>query len=105
MFVRHLKFKLKPNAAPEVAKVTDNDIMPLLRKQKGFREALVCIAPDRHQAFGISFWDTKADAETYDRSEHKKQVDQFISKLSDGVPTLETFELATSTFQRLSAKA
>jgi len=60
--------KLKVNSAVELTRISNNEIMPLLRKQKGFRDETTFIAPERLEAITNSLWDTRADAEAYDRN-------------------------------------
>ena len=59
MFTRHVIMELKPNATTEFTNVVESKILPLLRKQKGFRDEITFVAPDRSEAIAISFWDTK----------------------------------------------
>src|ERR1044071_1709989 len=68
MFTRHVIMELKPNATPEFANVVESKILPLLRKQKGFRDMITFVARDRSEAIAISFWDTKQEAEAYNVS-------------------------------------
>ena len=65
MFGRQVTLKLKPNSATELTRITDNEIIPILRKQKGFRDETTFVAPERLEAIANSLWDTKADAEAY----------------------------------------
>jgi hypothetical protein len=53
--------ELKPNATTEFTNVVESKILPLLRKQKGFRDEMTFVAPDRSEAIAISFWDTKEE--------------------------------------------
>ena len=39
MFTRHVIMELKPNATTEFTNVVESKILPLLRKQKGFRDS------------------------------------------------------------------
>ncbi len=68
MFTRHVIMKLKPNTAAEFTDVVESKIIPLLRKQKGFRDEITFVALDRSEAIAISFWDTKEAAEAYNQS-------------------------------------
>ena len=63
MFGRQLTLKLKANSATELIRINAAEILPILRKQKGFRDEMTFIAPERSEAIASSFWDTKADAE------------------------------------------
>src|SRR4030095_8412220 len=63
MFGRQVTLKIKADSATELTRITENEIIAILRKQKGFRDETTFIAPDRLEAVANSFWDTKADAE------------------------------------------
>ena len=103
MFARHVSIKLKANSAPEFNRIIENEILPLLRKQKGFRDEITFVTPERSLALAISLWDTKADAEAYNRAGYK-EVLKGLSKVVEGTPKLETFEVANSTFYKGAAK-
>jgi len=104
MFTRHLTMRLKANVAPEFNRVIENEILPLLRKQPGFRDQITFVAPERPEALAISFWETKENCETYNRSGYP-EVLKIVSKYVEGTPKVETFELLTSTLHKLAAKA
>ena len=45
MFTRHVIMELKPNTTTEFTDVVESKILPLLRKQKGFRDEITFVAP------------------------------------------------------------
>ena len=102
MFGRQVTLKLKANSATELTRITAAEIMPILRKQKGFRDESTLIAPERSEAIASSFWDTKADAEAYDRTAYA-EVLKTLSNVIDGTPTVKTFEFANSSFHQVAA--
>ena len=104
MFTRHVTMKIKANSAAELARIIENQIIPLLRKQKGFRDEVTFIAPERSEAVGNSFWDTKEDAEAYNRAGYP-DVLKALSQLVVGTPIVETFEVSNSTFHKIAAAA
>ena len=104
MFTRNLTMKLKANNAPEFNRVIENEILPLLRKQPGFRDEITFLAPERLEALAISFWDTKENCENYNRTGYP-EVLKIAAKFVEGTPKVETFELFTSTLHKLAAKA
>jgi len=104
MFARLVTMKLKANSAEEFSRLIDNEILPLLRKQKGFRDEITFIATERSEAVGNSFWDTKEDAQAYNSSGYP-EILKALSKVLEGTPTVETFEVANSTLHKLTAKA
>jgi len=104
MFTRNLTMKLKANITPEFNRVIENEILPLLRKQPGFRDEITFIAPERSEALAISLWETKENCETYNKTGYP-EVLKIVSKYVDGTPKVETFELFTSTLHKLAARA
>ena len=102
MFTRHVIMQLKPNTAAEFTDVVESKIIPLLRKQKGFRDEITFVAPDRSEAIAISFWDTKDAAEAYNLTGYP-EVLKNVANLVEGTPRVGTAELATSTLHKLAA--
>jgi hypothetical protein len=96
--------KLKVNSAKEFTQTLENEVIPVLRKQKGFKDEITLIAPERNDAVGISFWDRKEDAEAYNREQYQ-DVLKTLSKVLDGTPKVESFEVANSTSHHIAAKA
>jgi hypothetical protein len=50
MYTRRLLMNLRPESAQELTRITEAEIIPLLRRQKGFRDVVTSIAPERSQA-------------------------------------------------------
>jgi hypothetical protein len=96
--------KLKSNVTPEFNRVIENEILPLLRKQPGFRDEITFVAPERSEAVAISFWETKENCENYNRTGYL-EVLKIVSKFIEGTSKVETFELTSSTLHKLAAKA
>ena len=97
MFGRQVTLKLKANSATELDRIAEAEILPILRKQKGFRDETTLIAPDRSEAIANSFWDTKADADAYSSTAYP-EVLKTLSNVIDGTPIVKSFEFARSTF-------
>jgi len=76
----------------------------LLRKQKGFRDEISSVASSGTQAQSVVFFDTKADAEAY-KSTGYTEVLKMLSKVADGTPRLELFDIVSSTLHNIAAKA
>ena len=102
MFTRHVIMELKPNAIKDFANIVESKILPLLRKQKGFRDEITFVAPDRSEAIAISFWDTKEEAEAYNVTGYP-EVLKTLTELVEGTPRVGIAEVVTSTFQKLAA--
>ncbi len=102
MYTRNVSIKLKANGAPEFTRTLEKEILPLLRKQKGFKDEISFVAPERNEAVAISFWDKKESAEAYNREKYP-EVLKALSKVVEGTPRVETFEVANSTSHQIAA--
>ena len=67
MFARSVTVRLKPNSVTEFNRTLEKEILPLLQKQKGFRDEISLVATNGSEVLGISLWDQKEDAEAYNR--------------------------------------
>ena len=103
MFTRTVTFKLKANSTQEFTRLNESNIIPLLRKQNGFRDEMTFLAPERSEALAISLWDTKENAEAYNKTGYP-EVLKTLSNVVDGTPKVETFELSSSTLHKTLAK-
>ncbi len=104
MFGRLVTIKLKVNSAGELARINQKTIVPLLHAQKGLRNESLYIAPWGSEAIAKSSWDTKEDAEAYDRTCYPRIL-MALAPVVDGKPTVETYELVGFAFQQAIAKA
>jgi len=102
MFTRHVITALKPNCAAEFIRIADSEILPLLRRQKGFSDLITFIAPNGSEAIAISFWDTKESAEAYNLTGYPEAL-KVLSNVVEGTPRVGTAEVATSTLHKKAA--
>ena len=100
MISRNVTLKLKANSAPEFTQIIEEEILPLLRKQKGFRDEITFLAPERSEALAISVWDSNIEADNYMRTGYPGVL-KALSKVVEGTPKVETFDLASSTFHKV----
>jgi heme-degrading monooxygenase HmoA len=94
--------ELKPNVTRDFTNAVESKVLPLLRKQKGFRDLISFVAPDSSEAISISFWDTKEEAEAYNVTGYP-EVLKTLSGTVEGTPRVGIAEVVTSTFQKLAA--
>ena len=102
MYARRVSVSLKANSRTDFTKKLENEIVPILRKQKGFKDAIVFVAPSGKEAFAMSMWDSKESADAYNRQSFA-EVTKSLSKLIDGSPRVETYEVVSSTFHKIAA--
>jgi hypothetical protein len=104
MFARHVSIRLKSNVLSDYTRTFENDTLPLLRQQKGFKDEITLSSPGSPDVIAISLWDSKAAAEAYNTNAYP-QVLRTFERMIDGTPKVQTFEAATSTFHKLSVAA
>lgn len=104
MYARSVSFHLKPGRAAEFTQLLDKDIIPVLRKQKGFQDEIAFVAPGGADAVGISVWDLKEDAETYARGAYPGVL-KALEQVVEGTPQVQTYEVSNSTFHKIAARA
>jgi quinol monooxygenase YgiN len=102
MFARNVTFHLKSNTHSDYTRTLENDVLPLLRKQKGFKNELTLSNPNSHEVVAISLWDNKANADAYNNN-HYPEVLRTLAKMIEGTPKVNTFETVTSTLHSLVA--
>ena len=102
MFTRYVVVKLKAKTAPEFTRLIEREVIPILRKQKGFLDEITFISPDLTEAVGNSFWETKADAEAYSRHGYA-EVMKSLATVVVGTPTIGTANVSNSTIHKIAA--
>ena len=103
MFARTVSIHLKTNSAAEFTKTLENQIIPLLRKQKGFQDEITLLNPGGTQVVAISFWDTKESADAYERGTYP-EVLKDLAKVVEGTPKVETYNVSNSTAHKIAAR-
>jgi len=80
----------------------ENDVLPLLRKQKGFKDEITLSNPSSLEVIAISLWENKATADGYNTNTYP-EVLRSLARMIDGTPKVQTFEAVTSTFHNVLA--
>lgn len=102
MFARTVSFQLKSGRAAEFTQLIDKDIVPMLRKQKGFQDEITLLTPGGTDGIAISVWDLKENAEAYARSGYAG-VHKVLETVVEGTPKVQLYEVSNSTFQKTPA--
>ena len=103
MYAREVSMHLKADAAKEFTTTFERDILPLLRKQAGFKDEITFLAPSKKDAVAISLWDRKESAEQYGRDTYP-QVLKDLASVVEGTPAVQAYEVANSTFHKIAAQ-
>ena len=104
MFARSISIHLKSNSVAEFTRLIETETLPLLRKQKGFRDEMTFVVPGGSEAFGISLWDQKKNADAYSRDAYPGVL-KTLGKVVEGTPQVRIYEVCNSTFHKIAAHA
>ena len=86
MFTRTVEVTTKSGKGRELANTINDKVLPILKKQTGFvDETLLVSDTEPNRVLAISFWNTKEDAERYQREQYPV-VQQMIRSLLDADP-------------------
>ena len=102
MYARQVSMELKANSRKDFTRKIEAEVLPLLRKQKGFQDEITLVNPAGKDAFAVSLWDSKESAENYNRIAYA-EVTRLLSKLVEGTPRVKSYEVANSTFHKIAA--
>ena len=97
MFARNVSIRLKPNMLSDYTRTFEKEILPLLRKQKGFKDEITFANASGVDVTAISLWENKTDAEAYNANTYP-QVLKTLERFIEGTPKVQTSDVVNSTF-------
>jgi hypothetical protein len=101
MFARTVAVRLRPNSLIRFKQILDEQIIPILHKQPGFKDVITFALEGGTDVTAISLWETRKDAETYHTSTYP-EVMKTLDPLLDGSPKLRVVDIVSSTFHRVT---
>ncbi len=102
MYARRLTMQIHQNETGEFTRAMESEILPLMRKQPGFRDEIVLVNPKAAQAESITIWNSQEYAETFGKGPYL-DVLKVLGKVIKDKPQLQSFEVSNSTIH-LQAK-
>ncbi len=102
MYARNVTFRIKANMQSEYTHTFESQILPLLQRQKGFKEEITLSNPGSQDAVSISLWEHKSNADDYNARAYPELL-KTLAKVIDGTPRVQTFETVVSTFHNVHA--
>ena len=102
MFARNVSMHLKPNTLAEFTTTVEKEVIPFLRKQKGFQDEITFAIPGGMDIIAISLWDNKENADSYNTSCYPETL-KTLSKVLDGTPNVRISDVVNSTFHKITA--
>jgi heme-degrading monooxygenase HmoA len=86
---RSVRFDLAPDKNEEFHSLFRNQVLPILKRQDGFKDELLLVQ-DQH-VLAISVWNDMDSARKYESSTYP-QLDKALRPVMSGKPTVETFK-------------
>lgn len=102
MYARNVQLHLKANSQSEFVRMLETDVLPVLRKQNGFKDEITFVAQNGTDALAISLWEKRENAEAFARDSYPGVL-QSLSTVIDGTPRVETYEVKNSTFHKIAS--
>lgn len=104
MYTRIVEITCKSGKARELSNTIEEKVVPILKKQTGFVDETVLVSDaEQNRVLGLSFWNSKEDAERYHREQYP-QIHETIKHLLETDPVIRTFDVQSSTTHRISAR-
>ena len=104
MFARNVSIRLKPNTLKDFTQTFEKEIVPMLRKQAGFRDEIALVNEGGTHVTAVSLWDSKEQAEAYDKTVYPGVIKN-LEKYLDGAPKVYPGTLIHSTLHQLAVVA
>jgi heme-degrading monooxygenase HmoA len=104
MFARTVRMQLKPNSVAQFTETIEKDVIPLLRKQSGFKDEITFLpAEGSREAVAISIWEKRENADAYQHGAYP-EVLKAVAKVTDGTPQVQMSEVSNSTWHKIAAR-
>ena len=101
MFARNVSIHLKSNMLSDYTRTFEKDVLPLLRRQHGFKDEITFAGAGGVDLTAISLWENKADADTYNTTAYP-QVLKTMERFIEGTPKVQTSDVVNSTFHKIA---
>jgi hypothetical protein len=97
MFARNISIHLKSNMLSDYTRAFEKDVLPLLRKQNGFKDEITLAGKGGVDVTVISLWDDKNDADTYNTNTYPGVL-KTLARFIEGTPQVQTSDVVSCTF-------
>jgi steroid delta-isomerase-like uncharacterized protein len=104
MYARNVSLRIKPGKLTEFNRALDQEVLPILRRQAGFRELITFVLAGDVDITAISLWDSKEQAEAYNASDFPKVL-KAVDALLDGTPKVQNLNVIQSTMERAGSES
>ena len=105
MYTRIVEVNCKPGKSKELCQMVQDKVVPIMRKLDGYRDGVLLISQsDSDRVLSISFWNSRQDAERYQREQFPQIIDS-LRDLCVAEPQTQTYDVAVSTAHQITTKA
>jgi heme-degrading monooxygenase HmoA len=104
MYARNVTLHLKADKASEFTRTLENDVLPMLRKQTGFKDEITFLATEGNEVVAISLWEKRENAEAYSRDTYPAVL-RTLERLVEGTPEVDSYEVSNSTFHKIASQS
>ena len=102
MYARFVKGRLRPDQFKRARETMNKEVIPILKKQPGFKDEIAFYDDETKEAFAISFWENRNDLELYEKDVYPK-VRSKMEDLYDETPLAQNYEVTNSTWYNIQA--
>ena len=103
MFTRIVELTAKSGKQRELASVVNDKIVPILKNQTGFVDAIVLVSDtESNRVVSVSFWKRREDAEQYHQQQYAG-IRDMVRTLLEAEPVIRTFNVNSSTTHKIAA--
>ena len=100
MYARLVTSHIKPGLLEDVTHKMACDVIPLMKKQDGFRDEISFFDKETNESVDISFWLNKKFADQYGNEHFLKVLGRLRDDLED-TPVVRGFEVTNSTWYNM----
>ncbi len=93
MISRIISFHIKPGMLDEAVRLYNEEAMPLMTAQKGFKSILLITDRESNSGYSVIIFETKEDLDEYVRSGNGARAVGTLKNLFEGSPKVEVCEV------------
>ena len=87
---RKVRFPINTNKRAEFTKLFTNEVLPVLRKQEGFKDEIMLV--NDKQVVGISVWSGLDAMHKYEKTTYPT-IEKMLAGMLSGTADVETYEM------------
>jgi len=94
LYARNVHFTVKNGKVDEFKKLLNSEVIPLLKKQKGFRDEVAMFRD--HSGLAVSLWTDRTSADAYQSATYPEVLKK-LTPILETTPKVETYEVPVTT--------